>query len=134
GAIGTSSLDNFVSRLESPRPCWLMIPAALVDSTIEQLKSLLKAEDIIIDGGNSYYIDDIRRAAELKNDGIHYLDVGTSGGVWGLERGYCQMIGGEPKVVPHLEPIFKALAPGQGTIPITEKRSANSTADQGYLH
>jgi len=134
GAIGTSSLEDFVSRLKAPRPCWLMIPAALVDSTIEQLKSFLKAEDIIIDGGNSYYIDDIRRAAELKTDGIHYLDVGTSGGVWGLERGYCQMIGGEPQVVQHLEPIFKALAPGQGTIPVTEKRSTNSTADQGYLH
>ena len=134
GAIGSASLAEFVSELQAPRACWLMIPAALVDSTIAQLTSLLKAGDIIIDGGNSYYIDDIRRATELKSAGIHYVDVGTSGGVWGLERGYCQMIGGETDVVQHLEPVFKALAPGQGTIPETPKRSAQSTADQGYLH
>jgi len=133
-AIGTSSLKDFVSRLQAPRACWLMIPAALVDKTIEQLTSLLEADDIIIDGGNSYYIDDIRRAKQLKTLGIHYVDVGTSGGVWGLERGYCQMIGGEREVVLQLEPIFKALAPGQGTIATTKSRSSNSTSDQGYLH
>jgi len=134
GAHGTASLPDFVSKLEAPRTSWLMIPAALVDKTIEQLKSLLSDGDIIIDGGNSYYIDDIRRAAELKSSGIHYLDVGTSGGVWGLERGYCQMIGGETEVVQHLEPIFKALSPGEGTIEPTKNRANTSTADQGYLH
>jgi 6-phosphogluconate dehydrogenase len=111
-----------------------MIPAALVDKTIEQLTSLLEADDIIIDGGNSYYIDDIRRAKQLKPRGIHYVDVGTSGGVWGLERGYCQMIGGETEVVQQLEPIFKSLAPGPGTIATTKGRSSISTSDQGYLH
>ncbi len=134
GAKGTSSLQDFVARLQAPRACWLMIPAALVDKTIEQLKSLLQAGDIIIDGGDSYYIDDIRRASHLKTSGIHYLDVGTSGGVWGLERGYCQMVGGEPDVVQRLDPIFKALAPGAGTIDQTKNRSSNSSAEQGYLH
>jgi len=121
--------------LKQPRPVWLMIPAALVDATLNDLSGLASAGDIIIDGGNSYYIDDIRRARELKNKGIHYVDVGTSGGVWGLERGYCQMIGGEPEVVTHLDPIFKALAPGNGTVSPTPGRAeAASTASEGYLH
>jgi 6-phosphogluconate dehydrogenase len=112
-----------------------MIPAALVDRSLEELASLVSADDIIIDGGNSYYIDDIRRARELKSKGIHYVDVGTSGGVWGLERGYCQMIGGETDVVRHLDPIFKTLAPGARTVEPTPGRDAGSgTAGEGYLH
>ncbi|PWT95509.1 MAG: 6-phosphogluconate dehydrogenase (decarboxylating) [Blastocatellia bacterium] len=134
GAIGSTSLGEFVEKLQAPRACWLMIPAALVDSTIEQLASLLVKNDIIIDGGNSYYIDDIRRAHDLKDRGIHYVDVGTSGGVWGLERGYCQMIGGEADVVQHLDPIFKALAPGRGTITTTPNRTSRGSAEEGYLH
>jgi 6-phosphogluconate dehydrogenase len=133
GAIGAASLQDFVTKLTQPRPIWLMIPAALVDSTLNDLGALVSKDDIIIDGGNSYYIDDIRRARELKDKGIHYVDVGTSGGVWGLERGYCQMIGGEQEVVTHLDPIFKALAPGTGTIPPTPGRGT-STASEGYLH
>ena len=134
GAVGTESLAEMVAKLEKPRACWLMIPAALVDDTLTKLASLLEGGDIIIDGGNSYYIDDIRRANELKSRGIHYVDVGTSGGVWGLERGYCQMIGGEVSVVDHLNPIFEALAPGKGTIGQTPKRSSHGTAEEGYLH
>ena len=133
GATGAESLADFVAKLEQPRAIWLMIPAALVDATLNDLVALLTKDDIIIDGGNSYYIDDIRRARELKDKGIHYVDAGTSGGVWGLERGYCQMIGGETDVVQHLDPIFKALAPGSGGIAPTPG-SAASTATEGYLH
>ena len=132
-ATGAGSLAEFVTKLEQPRALWLMIPAALVDATLNELAGLVTKDDIIIDGGNSYYIDDIRRARELKDKGIHYVDVGTSGGVWGLDRGYCQMIGGEKDVVQHLDPIFKALAPGSGGIAPTPG-SAASTASDGYLH
>ena len=135
GAVGAESLKDFVAKLEQPRAIWLMIPAALVDATLADLDALVSADDIIIDGGNSYYIDDIRRAGELKSKGVHYVDVGTSGGVWGLERGYCQMIGGEKEIVTHLDPIFKALAPGSGSIEPTPGRDASaSTASEGYLH
>ena len=135
GAIAAASLDGFISKLKTPRAIWLMIPAALVDTMLDQLLTVIEAGDIIIDGGNSYYIDDIRRAAELKAKGIHYVDVGTSGGVWGLERGYCQMIGGEPDVVAHLDPIFKTLAPGRDAVSPTPGRPADSgTAADGYLH
>jgi len=134
GAIGASSLDDFVDKLQEPRAVWLMVPAAFVDDTLDDLARLMKADDIIIDGGNSYYIDDIRRAEELKPRGIHYVDVGTSGGVWGLERGYCQMIGGETEVVQHLDPIFKTLAPGRGEISRTPGREkTGGTAEEGYL-
>ncbi|HEV2833679.1 MAG TPA: decarboxylating 6-phosphogluconate dehydrogenase [Pyrinomonadaceae bacterium] len=135
GAVGAESLDDFVAKLKPQRAIWLMIPAALVDATLHDLVEVVSAGDIIIDGGNSYYIDDIRRAAELKAKGIHYVDVGTSGGVWGRERGYCQMIGGENEVVTHLDPIFKALAPGSSTVPPTPGRKTDSsTAAEGYLH
>ena len=135
GGTGAGSLQEFVEKLEQPRAIWLMIPAALVDKSLEELASMVSADDIIIDGGNSYYIDDIRRAHELKSKGIHYVDVGTSGGVWGLERGYCQMIGGETDVVRHLDPIFKTLAPGSETVSPTPGRDASSsTAGEGYLH
>jgi 6-phosphogluconate dehydrogenase len=133
GATGAESLQDFISKLDQPRAIWLMIPAALVDATLKDLAALVSNGDVVIDGGNSYYIDDIRRARELKDKGIHYVDVGTSGGVWGLERGYCQMIGGEPEVVTHLDPIFKALAPGSGTITPTPG-GAPTTASEGYLH
>jgi 6-phosphogluconate dehydrogenase len=135
GAIGSASLDDFVQKLQKPRAIWLMVPAAVVDRSIQDLLPKLESGDILIDGGNSYYIDDIRRAKELKPKGIHYVDVGTSGGVWGLERGYCQMIGGENDVVKHLDPIFKTLAPGRGDIPRTLGREkAVGTAEEGYLH
>lgn len=135
GAIAASSLDDFIDKLQEPRAVWLMVPAAFVDGTLDDLTRLIKADDIIIDGGNSYYIDDIRRAEELKPLGIHYVDVGTSGGVWGLERGYCQMIGGETEVVQHLDPIFKTLAPGRGETPRTPGREkTGGTAEEGYLH
>lgn len=135
GAMGGASLNEFIEKLKTPRAIWLMIPAAVVDATLKDLEAVVDAGDIIIDGGNSYYIDDIRRAQELKAKSIHYVDVGTSGGVWGLERGYCQMIGGESEIVTHLDPIFKALAPGPGTIPPTPGRAADSgTAAEGYLH
>ena len=135
GAIGAESIEDFVSKLTLPRAVWLMVPAAVVDSSINGLSGKLEPGDIIIDGGNSYYIDDIRRANELKAKGIHYVDVGTSGGVWGLERGYCQMIGGEDDVVRHLDPIFKTLAPGRGDIPRTPSREKEKgTAEEGYLH
>ena len=135
GAAAAGSLDEFVKKLQAPRAVWLMVPAAVVDSTIAELAPKLSKGDILIDGGNSYYIDDIRRAKELSAKGIHYVDVGTSGGVWGLERGYCQMIGGEKDVVQRLDPIFKTLAPGRGSVPRTPGREkAGGTAEEGYMH
>jgi len=134
-AIGASSLADFVKKLTTPRAIWLMVPAAVVDSTIADLLPHLAAGDILIDGGNSYYVDDIRRAKELAERGVHYVDVGTSGGVWGRERGYCLMIGGEPDVVKRLDPIFARLAPGIGDIPRTPGRDrVGGTAERGYLH
>src|SRR5271155_3010838 len=134
-AVGSSSLADMVSKLSKPRAIWLMIPAAVVDDTIAELAPHLESGDILIDGGNSYYIDDIRRAQELAPKGIHYVDVGTSGGVWGLERGYCMMIGGDAAAVKHLDPIFATLAPGPGDIPRTPGRGAAAgTSEQGYLH
>jgi 6-phosphogluconate dehydrogenase len=135
GAIGSASLAEFVKNLPKPRTIWLMVPAAVVDESIQELLLLLESEDIIIDGGNSYYIDDIRRAKELRAKQIHYVDVGTSGGVWGLERGYCLMIGGEPAIVEHLDPIFNTLAPGPGNIAPTRGRDQRGgTCSNGYLH
>jgi 6-phosphogluconate dehydrogenase len=140
GAAGASSLDDFIAKLATPRAIWMMVPAAAVDSMIAQLAPRLAPGDTLIDGGNSYYIDDIRRGQELAAKGIHYCDVGTSGGVWGLERGYCQMIGGENEVVARLDPIFKTLAPGRGTIDRTPGRPEKpnndkpNTAEEGYLH
>jgi 6-phosphogluconate dehydrogenase len=135
GATAATSLDELVKKLKRPRVVWLMVPAAVVDATLQELVAKLDAEDIVIDGGNSYYIDDIRRAKELTTKGLRYVDVGTSGGVWGLERGYCQMIGGEKQIVEHLDPIFKSLAPGRGDIARTPGREkVPGTAEEGYLH
>jgi 6-phosphogluconate dehydrogenase len=136
GAVGSTSLEDFIKKLKAPRAVWLMVPAAAVDSMLGKLTPHLSKGDILIDGGNSYYIDDIRRANELKAKGLHYCDVGTSGGVWGLERGYCQMIGGENDIVKHLDPIFKTLAPGIGNIDRTPGRDKvkGGTSEDGYLH
>jgi 6-phosphogluconate dehydrogenase len=134
-ATGSTSLKDLVTKLERPRAIWLMVPAAAVEETIGALLPHLEPEDILIDGGNSYYVDDIRRAKELALKRIHYVDVGTSGGVWGLERGYCMMIGGDARVVKHLDPIFSTLAPGVGDAPRTPGREKfDGTAEQGYLH
>jgi 6-phosphogluconate dehydrogenase len=134
-AVGSASLGDLARNLAKPRVIWLMVPAAVVDKTIADLLPYLEAGDILIDGGNSYYIDDIRRAKELASKGIHYVDVGTSGGIWGLERGYCMMIGGEDQAVKYLDPILASLAPGAGDIPRTPGREkAVGTAEQGYLH
>ncbi len=135
GATGAGSVEEFVKTLQKPRAIWLMVPAGVVDSTLDKLVPLLEADDVVIDGGNSYYHDDIRRAGELKGKGIHYVDAGTSGGVWGADRGYCLMIGGEDAVVQRLDPIFASLAPGIGDIPRTAGREKMpGTAEQGYLH
>jgi 6-phosphogluconate dehydrogenase len=135
GAIGAASLGDFLHKLKGPRAVWLMVPAAVVDSMIGKLRPQLHKGDVVIDGGNSYYIDDIRRAKELEAFGIHYVDVGTSGGVWGLERGYCLMIGGPKSAVERLDPLFKTLAPGRSEVPRTPGReTAPGTAEEGYLH
>ena len=135
GAVGSISLDDFVSKLSRPRAVWLMVPAAIVDGTLADLTARLGKEDIVVDGGNSYYIDDIRRNQELAAQGIYYIDVGTSGGVWGLERGYCLMIGGPNPAVERLDPVFRTLAPGRDSAPTTPGRERRGgTAEEGYLH
>ena len=135
GAVGAASLDEFIAKLEQPRVIWLMVPAGVVDAALKDLQPRLKAGDIVVDGGNSYYVDDMRRAAELALMGINYIDVGTSGGIWGLERGYCMMIGGSDAAVQHIDPIFKTLAPGRGVLPRTAGREeSGGTAEEGYLH
>ncbi len=135
GAVGTTSLEDFAHKLKKPRAAWMMVPAAAVDQTLNALLPFLEGDDVVIDGGNSYYHDDIRRAAELKSKAIHYVDVGTSGGVWGAERGYCLMIGGEEAVVRRLDPLFAALAPSMEEAPRTPGREkVGGTAEHGYLH
>ena len=136
GAIGASSWDDFAAKLSKPRAAWMMVPAAAVEQTVANLASRFEPGDIIVDGGNSYYVDDIRRASALKAKGIHYVDSGTSGGVWGLERGFCQMIGGETEIVKHLDPIFAALAPPFESAPRTpgREKASTGTAEHGYLH
>jgi 6-phosphogluconate dehydrogenase len=135
GATGAATLADFLKALHPPRAVWLMIPAAAVDATLADLSARMQSGDIVIDGGNSYYIDDIRRAKELQAKGLHYVDVGTSGGVWGLERGFCHMIGGEPEIAQHLDPIFKTLAPGRGSAERTPGREkAGGTSEEGYLY
>lgn len=135
GVTGATSPEDFVSKLVPPRPIWLMIPAGVVDQSLAEFVPHLKSGDVVIDGGNSYYIDDIRRSKDLSSKGIHYVDVGTSGGVWGLERGYCMMIGGEKDVVQYLDSIFQAIAPGPGDVPRTPGfENIGGTAEQGYLH
>ena len=132
GAIGSANFEDLARKIARPRALWLMVPAAVVDATISGLIPYLESDDILIDGGNSYYVDDIRRAAELQSKGIHYVDVGTSGGVWGLERGYCMMIGGEANTVAHLDPVFRQLSPGVGDIPRTPGRETlGGTAESG---
>src|SRR4030095_5516581 len=134
-AVGAGPLAAFINRLSKPRAIWLMVPAAVVDQTIGELSPLLESGDTIIDGGTSYYVDDIARAKGLRSLGLHYIDVGTSGGIWGLERGYCMMIGGDTEIVQRLDPIFAALAPGRGEVPRTVGRqNLHGTAEQGYLH
>jgi 6-phosphogluconate dehydrogenase len=134
GAQGAQSLADFVGKLAKPRALWIMVPAGIVQQTLDQLRPLLEADDVVIDGGNSYYRDDITRAKELKRDGLHYIDCGTSGGVWGLDRGYCLMIGGEDEPVRRLNPIFLTIAPGKGTAEPTPGLAPGGTAEQGYLH
>ena len=134
GAVGAESIADFVDKLDKPRSMWIMVPAGIVEQTLTQLRPLLDPDDIVIDGGNSYYRDDITRAKDLKRDGIHYIDCGTSGGVWGLDRGYCLMIGGEDEPVRRLDPIFKTIAPGEGTVEPTPGLRPGGTADLGYLH
>ena len=134
GATGAESLADFVAKLEQPRNIWIMVPAGVVQATLDQLRPLLAADDTVIDGGNSYYRDDIPRAADLKKDGIHFVDCGTSGGVWGLDRGYCLMIGGEDAPVERLSPIWLTIAPGQGSAEATPGLKPGGTAEQGYLH
>jgi len=134
GATGAASLEDFIGKLSKPRAIWLMVPAGIVDKMLQQLVGHLEPGDIVIDGGNSYYIDDIRRSQELKTKGIQYLDVGTSGGVFGLDRGYCLMIGGPDDVVSHLDPLFRTLAPGKGSLAVTPGRKSGGTAEEGYLH
>jgi len=134
GATGATTLKDFVAKLATPRVVWMMVPAGTVDSTIDELLPLLAPGDVLVDGGNSYYRDDVERAKRLGERGLKYVDCGTSGGVFGLERGYCLMIGGDVDVVKHLDPIFKTLAPGQGDVPVTEGAAQSSSASQGYLH
>jgi 6-phosphogluconate dehydrogenase len=136
GALGAMSLDELVERLAPPRAVWVMVPAgAPTEQVVTDLGKRMAPGDVVVDGGNSFYKDDVRRAAALRSHGIHYVDVGTSGGIWGLERGYCLMIGGEPDVVARLDPVFRTLAPGRGTVPRTPGREAlGGTAEQGYLH
>ena len=135
GVVGAATLEDFAKKLKAPRSIWMMVPAAVVDSTLKELVPHLQPDDVVIDGGNSHYHDDIHRADELKSKGIHYVDAGTSGGVWGLERGYCLMIGGEDAVVKRLDPIFASLAPGVGSTPRTPGREKiEGTAEHGYLH